>query len=85
MTTLSQFPAFKTPGSSMGAPALQNVPDFVSTDAADLASHMSHCASTRSRFFRFQAALESAHALFLPRLVTAALLAAVLVGLVGMV
>lgn len=59
--------------------------DFVSSDAAALASHMSHCASTRSRFFGLHAALESAHSLVFPRMVTAAVIAVVLLGVVGIV
>ena len=60
-----------------------NFSDFVSTDAAALASHMSHCASARSRFFTFHAALESAHSMIFPRMVTVAVIAVVLLGLVG--
>lgn len=48
--------------------------DFVGTDAAELASHMSHCASSRSRFFALQTALDSAHAAMSPRIVTVAAL-----------
>ncbi len=60
-------------------------PDFVSSDTAALASHMSHCASTRSRFFGLHAALEYAHSLVFSRMVTAGVLAIVLVGVVGFV
>ena len=49
-------------------------PDFVGTDAAELASHMSHCASSRSRFFALQTALDSAHSALSPRIVTVAAL-----------
>ena len=63
----------------------RSTPDFVSTDIAALASHMSHCAHSRSRFFGFRAALDSAHSLVLPRMVTAALLAIVVMGVVGMI
>ena len=63
----------------------RSAPDFVSTDIAALASHMSHCAHSRSRFFGFRAALDSAHSLVLPRMVTAALLAIVVMGVVGMI
>ena len=52
--------------------------DFVSTDAAELASHMSHCASSRGCFFAVQSALQTAHSLLSPRIVTVAAL--VLVG-----
>ena len=47
-------------------------PDFVSTDAADLASYMDHCASSRSRFFTLHSALQSAHSVVCPRIVTVA-------------
>ena len=63
----------------------RSAPDFVSTDIAALASHMSHCANSRSRFFGFRAALESAHSLVFPRMVTAALLAVVVMGVVGII
>ncbi|MDB5967526.1 MAG: hypothetical protein JWQ72_4026 [Polaromonas sp.] len=59
--------------------------DFVSTDMAALASHMNRCASTRGRFFGLQAALESAHSLVCPRMVTAAVLALILLVVVGIV
>lgn len=49
-------------------------PDFVGTDAAELASHMNHCASSRSRFFALQTALDSAHSALSPRIVTVAAL-----------
>lgn len=55
--------------------------DFVSTDTADLASHMNHCASSRSRFFALHSTLQSAHALVCARLVTVAALVAIFVGL----
>lgn len=45
--------------------------DFVSTDAAALASHMDDCASSRGRFFGLKSALESAHCMLFPRLITA--------------
>jgi len=51
-------------------------PDFVSTDAAELASHMSHCARSRGRFFAVQTALDSAHSALSPRVVTVAALVA---------
>ena len=50
--------------------------DFVSTDAANLASHMNHCASSRGRFFTLQSAFESAHSIARPRIVTIAVLGA---------
>ena len=78
MTTLTNLADFS---SHRG----QNATDFVSTDAAALASHMSHCASSRSRFFGLHAALEFAHSMLHPRLVTAALLTCFLAGLVCIV
>ena len=60
-------------------------PDFVSSDTAALASHMNHCASTRSRFFGLHVILESAHVLFFSRMVTAAVIAVVLLGVTGIV
>lgn len=59
--------------------------DFVSTDTAALASHMSHCASKRSRFFGLHAALELAHSVVFTRMVTAGVLAVVLLTVVGIV
>ena len=59
--------------------------DFVSTDTAALASHMDRCASRRSRFFGLHAALESAHSVVFSRMVTAALLAVVLLAIVGVI
>ena len=64
---------------------IQNASDFVSTDSAALYSHMSHCASTRSRFFGLHAALEFAHSVLLSRMVTAALVGFILLSLVGLV
>ena len=46
--------------------------DFVSTDAADLASHMDQCAHSRGRFFGLQSGLQSAHSVMSPRIVTVA-------------
>ena len=59
--------------------------DFVSTDAAELASHMDHCASNRSRFFSLHAALELAQAVVFSRMVTAAVVAAAMLAIVGFV
>ena len=59
--------------------------DFVSTDTAALASHMDHCASQRSRFFGLHAALEFAHSVVFTRMVTAVVLAVVLLAVVGVV
>ena len=60
-------------------------PDFVSSDSAALASHMSRCASGRSRFFNLHAALESGHALLCTRMVTCALVAVAAVGMLGLI
>lgn len=79
MTTLDNMARFSATRTK------RNTPDFVSTDSAALASHMSHCASTRSRFFGLHAALESAHSVIFSRMVTAAVIAVVLLGLVGIV
>lgn len=69
-----------TPTANIG-PSL----DFVSTDTAALASHMSDCASKRSRFFGLHAALEMAHSVVFTRMVTAAVLAVVLLAVAGIV
>lgn len=74
MTTLTTPRAFNDPSA-----------DYVSTDTAALASHMSHCASKRSRFFNLHAALELAHAVVFSRMVTAAVLAVVLLAAAGIV
>ena len=55
--------------------------DFVSTDAAELASHMSHCAGSHSPFFPLRGALQSAHSAASPRIVTVVALAAICLGL----
>ena len=54
--------------------------DFVSSDAASLASHMSECASSR-RFFPLYSALESAHGVLSPRIVTVAAIVLISFGL----
>ena len=59
--------------------------DFVSTDAADLASHMDQCAHSRGRFFTLQTGLQSAHSVLLPRIVTVALIVAVCLGMLAIV
>ena len=46
---------------------------------------MSDCASKRSRFFGLHAALELAHSAVFTRMVTAAVLAVVLLAVVGIV
>lgn len=60
--------------------AFSNFPDFVSTDTVALASHMSDCASTRSRIFGLQTMLESVHSAVQPRMATVAVIAALLLG-----
>ena len=74
MTTLTNPTSFTRPTA-----------DFVSTDTAALASHMDHCASNRSRFFGLHAALEMAQAVVFSRMVTAAVVAAALLAMVGIV
>jgi hypothetical protein len=74
MTTLTTPIAFIQPSA-----------DFVSTDTAALASHMSRCASKRSRFFGLHAALELAHTVVFQRMVTAALIGVVLLAVTGIV
>ena len=69
-----------TPLTTFNPPA-----DFVSTDTAALASHMDHCASKRSRFFSLHAALELAHSVVFTRIVTAAVMAVLLLAVVGIV
>ena len=49
--------------------------DPVSTDAAELASHMNHCANSHSRFFFVHSAMQSVHGVLSPRIVTVAALA----------
>ena len=58
-------------------------PDFVTSDTAALASHMHNCARTRSKFFGLHTTLESAHSLVCARMVTAAVVAVILLGVVG--
>ena len=59
--------------------------DFVVTDNAALADHMSRCASKRSRFFGLHAALEAAQCVVFSRMVTAAVVAVVVLAIVGIV
>jgi hypothetical protein len=79
-TTMSTYTnlAGRTPGVDMPQ-------DFVSTDTAALASHMSRCASARSRFFNVHAVGESLKSLFFSRMVTALLIAVVLVSATALV
>jgi hypothetical protein len=58
--------------------------DFVSTDAADLASHMDQCAHSRGRFFTLQTGLQSAHSVVSPRIVTVALIVAICLSLLAL-
>ena len=74
MTTLT------TPSVFTHSPA-----DFVSTDTAALAAHMDHCARKRSRFFNLHAALELAQSVMFSRMVTAAVVVAVMFLMVGIV
>ncbi len=54
--------------------------DFVSTDAAALASHMRSCADKRSRFFGLHVAMEPVYSLIFPRLLTFAMVALLLIA-----
>ena len=74
MTTLKIISRFSSP----------ETPDFVVSDAAELASHMNHCASSRSRFFALQTALHSAHSALSARIVTVAALLVVAVTLLAL-
>jgi hypothetical protein len=58
--------------------------DFVSTDAADLASHMNQCAHSRGRFFGLQSGLQSAHSTMAPRIVTVAGIVVICLGLLAL-
>lgn len=50
--------------------------DFVSSDIDDLASHMSHCAASQSRWFAARSNLQQVHAIAAGRIVTTACIAA---------
>lgn len=63
----------------------QDSTDFVSTDIAALESHMNRCASTRGRFFGLQTALEAAHSLMFPRLLTLVIASSAMLLLAGVV
>ena len=78
MTTFTNTHSFHTPTGN-------GSPDFVSSDTAALASHMSECAKTRSRFFGLHAALELGHAVLTPRMVTAAAITLVFLVTTGVV
>ncbi|MGV8803538.1 MAG: hypothetical protein ACWA6Y_01080 [Polaromonas sp.] len=58
------------PSSLNSAHRLADCSDFVSSDFSALASHMSDCQRSRSRFYSLHSALEMLHALTAPRLVT---------------
>jgi uncharacterized protein YcbX len=70
MTTLKIVSRFSSPETH----------DFVVSDAAELASHMDHCASSRSRFFAVQTALDTAHSAFSARIVTVGVVVVVVVA-----
>lgn len=59
--------------------------DFVSTDTAALASHMTSCANKRSKFFNVHAALELVHSAVFSRMVTVAVLVSVSLLVVSIV
>ena len=63
--------------------SIRDRPDFVSTDSADLASHMGHCASARSRMFGLHSAFQFMHSLVCPRIITSVALVAICVGLLA--
>lgn len=50
--------------------------DFVSSDIDDLASHMSHCAASQSRWFAVRSNLQHVHSMVAGRIVTLACIAA---------
>lgn len=78
MNTFDKIPSY-LPAQSAGSP------DFVDSDMAALASHMDNCASTRSRFFGLHIALESARSMLCARMVTAAVVAVIVLGIVSIV
>lgn len=53
------------------------MPEAVSTDMQALAHHMDACEQSRGRFFVVRSAIERAHALASPRIVTTTALAVV--------
>ena len=92
LQNLSTLPAYGTHAmttftetSPLATARHTSTPDFVSSDSAALASHMSHCANGRSRFFNVHAALETGHALLCTRMVTFTLIALAAVGMLGLV
>ena len=70
---------------SHNASSSRQTPDFVSTDTAALASHMNHCTNQRGRLFAWHAMMESVHSVLFPRMVTAAVLSVVLLGVISTV
>lgn len=59
--------------------------DFVSTDAAALASHMRSCSDKKSRFFGLQVVLEHLHSLMFPRLLTITMVTVLLIATTSIV
>ena len=59
--------------------------DFVSTDAAALASHMRRCAYKKGRFFNLKVAMEQLHSLMFPRILTVGLVSLLLVAATSIV
>lgn len=66
---------------NMTSTSARNRPDFVSTDSAELASHMNHCASARSRMFGVHSAFQFMHAVVCPRIITSVALVVICVSL----
>lgn len=62
-------------------PHFPSTTDFVSADTANLASHMSHCAHARSRFFALHATMQFAHGVVCTHIVTVSALVAISLGL----
>lgn len=63
--------------------SVQDRPDFVSSDWVELASHMNHCASSRSRMFGLHSAFQFMHSLVSPRIITFVALVAICVSLLA--
>ena len=63
------------------SPHFSSATDFVSADTADLASHMSHCAHSRGRFFALHSTLQSTHGVVCSHMVTVSALVAIGLGL----
>ena len=74
-----------TPSHAQSARRLSLSNELVSSDFMALASHMTACQRSQSRFFKLRTRLEGLHAMTAPRLVTTGLaLAAGGLGLVGL-